>query len=80
MTASIGDALYQAAWVFYAFGPQLAICMTLGYFAASKTGGSRLNWLVAGFLAAIVPIAGALLMVWLWWRPPSAWRSGERSS
>lgn len=56
--SDVGHALYQAAWVFYAFGPQLVICMALGYATARRSGGSMLNWLVIGFLAAVVPRQG----------------------
>jgi hypothetical protein len=80
MIGSVGHALYQTAWVFYALGPELVICMVLGYVAAVKSRGSRLNWLAAGFLAAVVPVAGALLMAWLLWRSTSTSRRGEQPS
>jgi uncharacterized membrane protein len=63
---------YKAAWYFYALGPQMVICMLLGYFAARKTAGDLLNWLVVGFLAALVPLAGILIMFGLWWRAGAA--------
>ena len=50
----------------------MVICMLLGYFAARKTGGDLLNWLVVGFLAALVPLAGILIMFGLWWRAGAA--------
>lgn len=66
--ASLAGIAYKSGWYFYALGPQLVICMLLGYFAARKTGGDLLNWLVTGFFAALVPLAGLLIMFGLWWR------------
>jgi hypothetical protein len=66
--ASLAWIAYKAGWYFYSLGPQLVICMLLGYLAARKTGGDLLNWLVAGFFAALVPLAGILVMLGLWWR------------
>lgn len=70
--ASLAWIAYKAGWYFYALGPQLVICMLLGYFAARKTGGDLLDWLVVGFLAALVPLAGVLVMLALWWRAGAA--------
>ena len=58
---------YKAAWYFYALGPQLVVCLLLGYVSARKSAGSRLNWLVGAFFAAMLPIAGVAVMVALWW-------------
>jgi hypothetical protein len=66
--ASLAWIAYKTGWYFYALGPQLVICMLLGYFAARKTAGDLLNWLVVGFFAALVPLAGILIMLGLWWR------------
>jgi hypothetical protein len=68
------SGLYDAAWVFYALGPQLVLCLLFGYLAAKKTDGSRLDWMAGGFVAALVPIAGAIAMAWLWRRPPARLR------
>jgi hypothetical protein len=57
-------------WWFYAMGPQLALCLLLGFLAARRRGASLLDWLSGAFLAALVPVAGVLLMLWLWWRSP----------
>ena len=59
-------------WWFYALGPQFAICLALGYWTARRRGGDLVHWLAAAFLASLVPVAGVLLMVWLWWRSPKA--------
>jgi hypothetical protein len=66
-----GHVLYQAAWIFYAFGPQLVICLALGYGTARRSKGSLLTWLVIGFLAAVVPLAGVVVMAVLYWRARS---------
>jgi hypothetical protein len=66
--ASLAWIAYKTGWYFYALGPQLVICMLFGYLAARKTAGDLLNWLIVAFLAALVPIAGVLIMVGLWWR------------
>lgn len=63
MTTDAAGALYHAAWVFYALGPQLVICMVLGYVAARRSGGSMLNWLTGAFLAAVVPLVGVVVML-----------------
>jgi hypothetical protein len=66
--ADLAHALYRAGWSFYALGPQLLLCLLFGYLAARKTAGSLMNWLIAGFAAALVPLLGVLIMVVLWWR------------
>ncbi|MFA4965681.1 MAG: hypothetical protein WC709_08625, partial [Thermoleophilia bacterium] len=66
--ADLAYAVYKTGWAFYALGPQLAICLLLGYLTARKTGGSLLNWLVTGFATALLPLLGVLIMAVLWWR------------
>jgi hypothetical protein len=63
---------YKTGWYFYALGPQMVICMLFGYLAARKTAGDLLNWLMVGFFAALVPLAGIVIMVGLWWRAGAA--------
>jgi cytochrome bd-type quinol oxidase subunit 1 len=80
--ASLAWIAYKTGWYFYALGPQLVICMVLGYLAARKTAGDLLTWLVIGFLAALVPLAGVVIMLSLWWRagaerPRGAPENGE---
>jgi hypothetical protein len=70
--AGLAWIAYKTGWYFYALGPQLVICMLLGYFAARKTAGDLLNWLVVGFFAALVPLAGILIMLGLWWHAGAA--------
>ena len=70
--ASLSWIAYKIGWYVYALGPQMVICMLLGYFAARKTAGDLLNWLVVGFFAALVPLAGILIMLGLWWRAGAA--------
>ncbi len=57
-------------WYFYALGPQLALCLAFGYWAERRRHGDLLDWLTGAFLASLVPVAGVLLMIWLWWRSP----------
>jgi hypothetical protein len=81
--ASLAWIAYKAGWYFYALGPQLVICLLLGYFSARKAAGDLLNWLAVGFFAALVPLAGVLVMAALWWRaeappPEGAPGGGER--
>jgi len=66
--ASVAWIVYKTGWYFYALGPQLVICLLLGFRAARKTAGDLLNWLIVGFVAALVPLAGVLIMLGLWWR------------
>jgi hypothetical protein len=70
--ASLAWIAYKTGWYFYALGPQMVICMSLGYFTARKTAGDLLTWLVVGFFAALVPLAGVLVMLGLWWRSGTA--------
>jgi uncharacterized membrane protein len=82
MVASLTWIAYKTGWYFYALGPQLVICMGLAYLAARKTAGDLLNWLIVGFFAAVVPLAGVLVMLGLWWRagaatPASTPRGGD---
>ncbi len=58
----------KAGWYFFAWGPQLLICLGLGYLSAKKTGGDLVNWLVAAFLASLIPIGGVIVMLAVWWR------------
>lgn len=58
----------KAGWYFYAWGPQLLICLYLGYLCAKKTGGDLLDWLVAAFVASLIPIGGVIVMLAVWWR------------
>jgi hypothetical protein len=84
MTASTAGFVIAIAWVFFALGPQLALCLYLGYRAAVRSAGDTLNWLLAAFLVSLIPIAGVVVMIVLWQRagtrPPAKERvaDGER--
>jgi hypothetical protein len=58
---------YVAAWAFFAYGPQLLICMLFAWSACRRTHGGLLNWLVLGFLWSLLPFVGVVAM-WLTWR------------
>ncbi len=73
---SLAWIAYKAGWYFYALGPQMVICMVLGYFAARRTAGDLLDWLLVGFLAALVPLVGVLIMLGLWWRAGAVMPAG----
>jgi hypothetical protein len=57
---------YLAAWAFFAYGPQLVICMWLAWSACRRTRGDLLNWLVIGFLWSLLPCVGVVAMSWVW--------------
>ena len=63
MSDDVSRALFHAAWIFWALGPQLVICLLLAYAAAKRSSGGMLNWLIVGFLAAIVPLLGVVVML-----------------
>ena len=45
------------------FAAQLVVCLYLGYRVAVKTDRSLVNWLAVGFLAAVPPFIGVVLMI-----------------
>ena len=47
---------YVAAWAFFAYGPQLVICMLFAWSACKRTHGDLLNWLIIGFLWSLLPV------------------------
>ena len=59
--------LHKAGWYFYALGPQLVVCLLLGFLAARRCAGSMLNWLGGAFFAAMLPLVGVAIMLVLWW-------------
>jgi hypothetical protein len=65
---------YKAAWYFYALGPQLVVCLILGYLTAKRSAGSMLDWLAGAFFAAMLPLVGVAVMLVLWWRAGPAGR------
>lgn len=66
--STIIPVLVKAAWIFWALGPQLALCLWLSYSLARRRRESRLSWMLGGFLASLVPVVGAVAM-YLLWRP-----------
>ncbi len=59
---------YVVAWAFFAYGPQLVICMLFAWFACKRARGDLLNWLVLGFLWSLLPFIGVIAMWWTWRR------------
>ena len=57
---------YVAAWAFFAYGPQLIICMLFAWSACKRTQGDLLNWLTLGFLWSLLPFIGVIAMWWTW--------------
>ena len=58
------------------FAMQLPVCLYVGYRTARRTGRAVLNWLVYGFLTAIVfPPLGAMIGSWPFFVCPPARRS-----
>lgn len=67
--------LYGIARGFYAYGPQLVICLALAYSAARRSGGDLLKWMTGGLLAAVIPIIGVVVMAALYLRASRLARS-----
>ena len=65
-----GLHLPKSVWWFYALGPQLVLCLALGFQAWRRRGGDLLDWLTWSFVLALVPVAGVVVLAWLWWRSP----------
>jgi hypothetical protein len=59
---------YVAAWAFFAYGPQLVICLLFARSACKRTDGDLLNWLTLGFLWSLLPFIGVIAMWWIWRR------------
>jgi hypothetical protein len=57
---------YVAAWAFFAYGPQLVICMLFAWSACKRTRGDMLDWLIKGFLWSLLPFVGVAVMWWIW--------------
>ena len=76
IAASAPGIFYRAVVYFWAAGPQLVICMWLAYATCRRRHGRVLEWLIGGFAAALLPIAGVLVMIVLFRR---AGRAASRS-
>jgi hypothetical protein len=57
---------YLAAWAFFAYGPELVICMLFAWSACKRTRGDMLAWLARGFLWSLLPFVGVVAMWWVW--------------
>lgn len=66
--ASVPGVLFKAVVYFWAAGPQLVICLWLGYATCRRRRGRLLEWLIGGFAAALLPIAGVVVMAVLYRR------------
>jgi hypothetical protein len=64
--ASVPGVLFKAVVYFWAAGPQLVICLWLGYATCRRRRGRLLDWLIGGFAAALLPIAGVVVMAVLY--------------
>lgn len=71
MNDNAGHILFQIGWMFFAYGPQLALCLWFAYSAGRRARGDLLNWLTVGFLWSLLPLAGVVIMWWLWRRAAS---------
>jgi hypothetical protein len=72
---------YLAAWAFFAYGPQLVICMLFAWSACRRTRGDLLVWLTRGFLWSLLPFVGVAVMWWIWrGAPRGADRAGGPGS
>ena len=68
IAASVPGVLYKAVVYFWAAGPQLLLCMWLGYATCRRRKGRLLEWLIGGFAAALLPILGVIVMIVLFRR------------
>ncbi len=78
IAASLPGILFKAVVYFWAAGPQLVICLWLGYAACRRRHGRMLDWLVGGFAAALLPVAGVVVMIVLCPARRARARAGER--
>jgi hypothetical protein len=65
---AVAYGAYLAAWAFFAYGPQFALCLWFAWSACRRTHGDLLNWMAIGFLWSLLPLAGCVVMWWLWRR------------
>lgn len=64
----VAHAAYLIAWAFFAYGPQLVICLLFAWSACRRTNGDLLDWMAHGFLWSLLPFAGVIVMWWIWRR------------
>ena len=68
IVASLPGILFKGVVYFWAAGPQLVICLWLAYAACRRRRGNLLDWLIGGFAAALLPVAGVIVMIVLFRR------------
>jgi hypothetical protein len=68
IVAGVPGTVSKVVVYFWAAGPQLVICMWLAYATCRRRHGRLLEWLIGGFAAALLPIAGVVVMIVLFWR------------
>jgi hypothetical protein len=73
LASDVINSILNILYYQWYFGIQFIVCATLGHFVAVKTGRGHLNWILAGLLAGVVPVAGIVFMVaaLLWYPPPA---------
>lgn len=59
---------YFTAWAFFAYGPQLVICLVFAWSSCRRTHGDLLAWMTRGFLWSLLPFVGVIAMWWTWRR------------
>jgi hypothetical protein len=72
IAADVPGILAKAVLYFWAAGPQLVICLWLAYATCRRRHAKLLDWLVGGFVAALVPVVGVVVMIVLFRRAGSA--------
>ncbi len=75
---SIAYGAYVAAWAFFAYGPQLVICMLFGWSGCKRAKGDMLHWLTVAFLWSLLPFVGVIAMWWLWRHAARDHHGGEQ--
>jgi hypothetical protein len=68
IVAGLPWIVFKAVVYFWAAGPQLVICLWLAYATCRRRRGDMLDWLIGGFAAALLPIAGVVVMIVLFRR------------
>jgi len=68
IVAGLPWIIFKAVVYFWAAGPQLVICLWLAYATCRRRRGNLLDWLIGGFAAALLPVAGVIVMIVLFRR------------
>lgn len=79
--AGLTHTLVRVMYLQWLLGLQLVVCLALGYLVSHKTGRALFECLAAAFLAAVVPVAGYVVMLAAYiWLPPLPAANVHRSS